>query len=430
MLNLLVVAIGFSCLTPGIAIATFGTVGLQAIMPLFVLYCLCFPLSRMRLPLQTIYWMLANVCGFILSYLFAIISGGGHHESFLIFQSLLYAGAGVGFGTILIVPSHRRIFLESYVTAALISSAVGVVQTVLSLTTGIVLSLTNNQNFSLVQPFGRAVAFTPEASDLAALLLPAFVSVWLEQRAPNSTLRPQLRGGLALLLLGAGLVATRSSLMLLTPLVLLVTTAFCARDRKEFFASATRSLAAIAVTGAIFWPIYVTRIQNNDAGWSEAWRGLKIETGLKIFADNPLLGTGPGHVSDATSFSRALEIPRNMGWLVSQMRSLRKGVDSTPVRLLAEGGVVGLFLAYYPILVFWRRARAAACTDAWRPLFSLCLPLLFGQTVSVGYRDLATLLLPSILFTVSPVACGELGPRSKQRIARNISRFALPPSQR
>ena len=103
----------------------------------------------------------------------------------------------------------------------------------------------------------------------------------------------------------------------------------------------------------------MTRIQNDDAGFSEGWRRLKIETGLKIFAHNPLLGTGPGYISDPASFSRDLEIPHNLEFMVSRMGALKKGADSTPVRLLAEGGVLGFFLAYYPILVFWRRARTA-----------------------------------------------------------------------
>jgi hypothetical protein len=40
-------------------------------------------------------------------------------------------------------------------------------------------------------------------------------------------------------------------------------------------------------------------------------------------------------------------------------------------------------------------------SDAWRPFFSLALPLLFVQTVAIGYRDIPMLLLPAILFSVS-----------------------------
>lgn len=426
MVDLLVVAIGFTCLTPGIAIATFGTVGLQAMMPLFGFYCLFFPLSRLRLPLQTVYWVLANICGLIFSYLFAVISARGYHAEYLLFQSLLYAGAGVGFGTILLAPLHRRIFLESYVAAALISSAVGIFQAVLSATTGIVLSLTNNQNFSLTRPIGRAAAFTPEASDLAALLLPALVCVWFEQARSDSALRPLLRSQFALALLFTGLIATRSSMLIFTPLVLLAAAAFCARDWRRLVASAARTLAVVGVAGVLFLPIYLTRIDDSDARMSAAWRGLKIATGLKIFAEDPLLGTGPGYVSDPASFSRSLEIPRDLTWMVAGMGALKKGIDSTPVRLLAEGGVVGFVLAYYPIIVFWRRARTAARTAEWRPVFSLGLPLIFVQTVAVGYRDLAILMLPSILFTVAGVARVELGLRSKDRKTGDVQHRLRP----
>jgi hypothetical protein len=59
-----------------------------------------------------------------------------------------------------------------------------------------------------------------------------------------------------------------------------------------------------------------------------------------------------------------------------------------------------LVLACYPVFVFWRRARAAARQQDWRPIFSLALPLIFAQTAALGYRDLITLLLPSVLFAV------------------------------
>ncbi len=404
MVTLLVAAIGFSCLTPGIAIPTLGTrtLGLQAIMPLVAFYCIAFPLSQLRIHLRATEWALANVGGMLLSYLIALISERGHDElKYLVFQSLLYLGTAVGFGAILVVPKHRRIFLESYLTAALISSGVGIFQAVLSEATGFFLKLANNENFALTQQIGRAAAFTPEASVLATLLLPAFVCVWCEQNKPDSILRPLLRSRLALTLLLGGLLATRSSMLLLAPLLLLAVTLFFARDWNAFAASSARTLAVLAVAGTIFLPIYETRLKGSDAEYSGAWRALKIETGLKIFVEHPLFGTGPGYASDIASFSRYLEIPRNLNWTVVQLSAQKKGIDSTPVRFLAEGGLLGFFLAYYPVLVFWRRARAAAGTDEWRPFFSLALALLFTQTAAVGYRDIATYLLPSILFAVA-----------------------------
>ena len=284
MLNLLVVAIGFSCLTPGVAIASFGTVGLQPIMPLLALYCIFVPLSLLRLPMRTLQWAMANVAGLLLSYFIALVFGRGDHEDlYLILQSVLYLGAAAGFGTILVTPAHRRMFVESYVAAALISSGIGIIQAILSQTLGIILHVTNNANFSLIQDAaGRAAAFAPEASVLATLLLPAFVCVWLEHEKPDSLLRPLLRSRSAQALLLAGLIATRSSTLLLLPVLLLLTEAFCSRNWKEFVAFARRSLAALAVAGALFLPVYTLRLQTTDARASGEFRKLNIHTALRF----------------------------------------------------------------------------------------------------------------------------------------------------
>jgi O-Antigen ligase len=400
MLKLVIAAIGVSCLTPGLAVLTLGSIGIQPVLLFLAAYCVSFPLSGLELPLQPILWALANICGFFVSYfLVTVTTPGQHSAAFLVYQSLYYFAVAVGFGTVLITPIHRRIFLNAYVAAALASSAVGIAQAVVSQTMGIFFRFTNNENFSLVIPIGRAVVFAPEASILAALLLPAFACIWVERRRPYSLLFAPLRGRFATTLLLAGLIATRSSMLLLAPLVLLVTMWFAAPSWKEFVASSGRTLMTVAIAGVLFMPVYQMRTQGaDDAGWSEAWRMLKISTGLRIFAHNPILGAGPGYVSDPANFASNLEIPPAMAWMSGQPN---KGIDSTPVRLLAEGGALGLLLAYYPVLFRWRRAHAAVQTDAWRPFFSLALPLLFVQTVSIGYRDIPMLLLPSILFAVA-----------------------------
>jgi hypothetical protein len=178
---------------------------------------------------------------------------------------------------------------------------------------GTFLRFTNNENFSLVSPIGRAVVCTPEASILAALLLPAFACVWAERRRADSLLFAPLRGRCAAALLLGGLIATRSSMLLLAPMVLFATMWFSAPSFKDFVASSGRTLMAVGIAGILFLPIYQSRVErNDDAGWSETWRMLKISAGLKIFADNPLLGAGPGYVSDPTNFASNLKIPRSM----------------------------------------------------------------------------------------------------------------------
>jgi hypothetical protein len=103
----------------------------------------------------------------------------------------------------------------------------------------------------------------------------------------------------------------------------------------------------------------------------------------------------------------------------------QKGVDSTPVRLLAEGGILGLALTYYPVLVFCRRARTAE----WRPFFSLAFPVIFAQAVALGYRDLITLLMPSVLFAVASRSNISADPLSHASTERWHARLA-PPSRR
>jgi hypothetical protein len=56
-----------------------------------------------------------------------------------------------------------------------------------------------------------------------------------------------------------------------------------------------------------------------------------------------------------------------------------------------------------------RISGAAHGPGEWRPFLGLTFPLLFAQTVAVGYRDLATLLLPSIVFTVLSASRGPAG---------------------
>lgn len=404
MLDILVAtAIGFSCVTPGIAVANLGGVGIQPVLVLFVIYFLVFPILRLRIPLQPMLWIFGNIMACIISFALAVPSSAG--AAYAAFQGGYYAMAGLGFGTILSVPQHRRAFVNGYVCAALVSSVAGIVQASLSQFASLMVPLANNQNFSLVVPIGRAVAFTPEASVLAGLLLPAFLCVWFDRRCRNGALAAGLRSPLALVVLLAGLAATRSSMLLAAPAVLLATAAFLEHDWRAFFAASGRILAVAAVGGIVFMPLYAERIGDTDeAGWSRAWRQLKINAGLDIFKDHPAVGAGIGYVSDVNRFSKYFSVPHNIEWMRDSARGQpnpSKGIDSTPVRILAEGGALGLLLAYYPVIVFWRKARSLAHMPEWRPIFALCLPLLFAQTVALGYRDLIVLLLPAVAFAVA-----------------------------
>jgi O-Antigen ligase len=391
MRNLLAAGIGFSCLLPGVSIVTVAGVGVQPILPLIVSYCIVFPLANLRVPPHPAIWVIVNATGFAISYAFASAPAAG--ASYAILQSFYFAAAGLGFGALLTVPAHRLAFVNGYLGASLLSSLAGIIQAVLTQATGLPLFLANNGNFSLDSAVGRAAAFTPESSILAGLLLPALACVWLERNHRSSPVASLLRSQGAFALLCAGLLATRSSMLLAAPAVLTLAALFASPDWRAFFVSAGRILIIAGAAGLVFMPLYSARVEGaNDAGWSRAWRILKIQTGLQIFEENLVLGSGPGYLSDPANFSRHLKIPREMHWI----RDPQKGVDSTPVRILAEGGILGFLFVYYPLILFWRKMRSLACRAEFRPLFSLCLPLLFAQTVALGYRDLIILLLPSV----------------------------------
>src|SRR5208283_1043521 len=104
-----------------------------------------------------------------------------------------FAAAGIGFGSVLNAPLHRKAFLDGFVTGALVSSASGIFQAIFTQLTGAPLFLANSDNFSLVSASGRAIAFTAEASVLAGLLLSAVFCVWIERNSLRSMIAAPLR---------------------------------------------------------------------------------------------------------------------------------------------------------------------------------------------------------------------------------------------
>ncbi len=389
--------VGFACLMPAISVATVGSLGLQPVLPLLVLHWILSPPLALKVPVQPMLWAFLNILAVFAA---AALSVATASIGFAVLHSVLFAAVGVGFGTLLAVPADRRAFLNGYLASALVSSVLGIAQAVVTQITGEPWVMVNSANFVLLEDVtGRAAAFTPEASVLAALLLPALCCVWFERTNPSSVVWPPFRSLGALVLLGAGLLATRSSILLVAPAAMAATVCFLEPSWRKFFGSMGRLLLIIGVAGLAFLPLYQRRVGNNDeAGWSRAWRALKIETGWRIFTEEPLLGAGPGYVSDVSQFSRRLHIPRDMAWMT---REPRKGVDSTPVRILAETGLVGFLLTYYPLLAFWRKARALAGRADFRPLYSMCPPLLLAQVVSIGYRDVIMLLFPCVVFALA-----------------------------
>jgi O-antigen ligase len=393
--EVLAAAIGFSGLTPGLSVVTIGTVGVQPIIPLLLLYLCVQAATNLRLSWHSVIWILLVVCADAVATVFSSLSD--RSAAFAFSQGLYLLLGGVALAALIAAPTHRRAFVRGYVSGALVSSVVAFGQMVYSMSSGQRIALVNNINFSLVAPVDRGSAFTPEASLLAALIIPALLCCWFERRAGDGLTAPWQRGPSALAVLALGLISTRSSSLLLLPLLFVVATFFQARSWQELTIRVTKGVLAIAIVGLVFKPIYDVRLANFDAQSSATWRYSKMLASLRIFAAHPVTGAGIGAVSDSDFFATYMDTSADLTWESDP----RKGVDSTALRILAESGLLGLALTYYPVILFFRRARALARTAAFRGIMMISLGLLFAQIFMAGYRDLIVLLFGLVAFATA-----------------------------
>jgi O-antigen ligase len=389
---LLAAAVGFCGLLPGLSIATIGGVGVQPILPLLLAYVCILPLLDARLPVQPLVWMLL---GLLANALATFCSASpAWSVRYLILQGAYLVLGCVAFSTMLAVAEHRRMLVQGYMAAALASSVAALGQTAYSALFGDVLLLANNANFSTALSFGRAAAFTPEPSVLAALLIPAMLVCWFERREASGLLARWQRNRMALVLLVLGLLSTRSSSVFLVPLLLAVALAFQREKGRALARGVTSAVALTALVGILFIPVYEVRLAASDAGYSSEWRLTKILTGLKIFEQYPVTGAGIGLVSDAAFFEPQMTTPADLEWNTEP----RKGIDSTVVRILVETGIIGFVVTYYPALVFLRRARVLCRLPPFRAVMIMSIGLLFTQTFNSGYRDILVFMFPLIAF--------------------------------
>jgi hypothetical protein len=393
--SLLAGLVGASCLLPGLAVATVGDIAVQPIVPLLAIYVVAVALLRLRLPLQPLLWMTLVLVAYVISTA-ASTSPAGSAPYAVLQGSYLLLG-GIAFTAICGTPHHRRAFVRGYMASALLSSLVGFAQAAYSIASGSAITLANNSNFSIVEAYGRGAAFTPEPSALAALLIPALLCWWLERQAGNGLLAGWQRGWLALSVLTIGLLATKSSSLLYVPALIAVVSALQSVSFRAFAKGISGILILTIAVGGVFLHFYSSRLENNDALGSEAWRQTKVRAGFTIFEAYPITGAGIGRVSDVDFFAPYMDIPPDLRWNTEP----RKGIDSTAVRTLAELGLIGFIATYYPILVFFRRARTLFQSAAFNGVAGLSYGLLFTQTFITGYRDQIVLLLPMVAFAIA-----------------------------
>ncbi len=390
--------IGACLFLSGIALFSAGPVAVQPILPAAGLYLLMALATRPALSTRVLVWMLLGIAALALSSLFSPVPG----YSFLYFllQAMPILLFGLVFGLILgqgvSDAGQIRWFLSGYAAGAAVSAAVAILQFGTSTFLGFELSFTNNSNFALVAPKGRGVGFMPEAALLAILLIPAVALVYGERGRADSLLPRPLRGLPMLGLLSVGLLATRSSAMLLLPVILLLVDLVRSGNAVAFL----RRLAALsviaAVLGAVFLQLYAARLQRNDAQASTTYRLEKIMAGLDIFVEHPVLGAGLGRVSDPAFFEPYVDRMADWSW---RGDDVRKGIDSWTIRLMAEGGLLGLLAFYYPL--FRNVIPGLRNSVTGRGLLLLSIPLLFMQALISGYRDQPYFLLPMVVFALA-----------------------------
>lgn len=420
--------IGFCLFLSGIALISVGPVAVQPILPAAALYLLMALASRPALSLRVVTWMLVGLAALALSTLFSPVPG--YSVLYFLLQSLPLILFGLVFGLMLghglSDRAQVRWFLSGFVVGAAVSSAVSILQFGTSTFLGFELSFTNNANFALVAPKGRGVGFTPEAALLAILLIPAVALVYGERGRTDSVLPAPLRGLPMLGLLALGLLSTRSSAMVLLPVILLLVDLVRSGDMAAFL-KRLGALAVIAVAlGAVFVQLYSARLQRNDAQASTTYRLEKILAGLDIFTDHPLVGAGLGRVSDPAFFEQHVRRMADWNWLGEDQR---KGIDSWTVRLMAEGGLLCLLAFYYPL--FRNVVPGLRRSPAGRALLIVSIALLLMQALISGYRDQPYFLLPVIVFALATAGRPALGARASATPARpapTLRSTAPPPA--
>jgi hypothetical protein len=402
--------VGASCLLPGLAVATVGDIAVQPVIPILAIYIVFVALLRLRLPLQPLLWMMLVLVSYVIST--ALSTSPANSTLYASLQGSYLLLGGIAFTAICGTAGHRRAFVRGYMGGALLSSLIGFAQAVYSIASGNAIALANNSNFSIVGAYGRGAAFTPEPSALAALLIPALLCWWLEHQAGSGLLARWQRGWLALFVLAIGLLATKSSSLLYIPALIAVVSALQCANLRAFIKGVSGIAILTIAVGGVFLHFYSSRLENNDAIASEAWRETKMLAGITIFETYPIAGAGIGRVSDPDFFAPYMDIPPDLRW----NQEPRKGIDSTAIRTLAELGLLGFAATYYPIFAFFRRARTLFQTASFNGIAGLSYGLLFTQIFISGYRDQIVLWLPMVAFAIAgnAVALAYRGDRRRQ----------------
>ena len=403
LLVLLAAATGVALTMPGVSLLHAGGIGVQPLLPLLAAVIAMGVIARGGVPIGALGWLMMVGTALALSALTSVDPGAS--LLYFAFQVTTAALAALGFGYLLAERSLRVAFLNGYIFGALLSAAASVLQFTTSTFLGFAFRLANNQNFELIAPWGRGMAFTAEASLLATVMMPALLAVYLERQREDSAILPLFRSLPALLLLLAGYVASKSSTIIFLLPALLLAETLMQRDLFGALKKYARHLVFFVLLAAVFFPLYQSRLAATDAQFSSAGRLEKMLAGFSIAGDHPVLGAGPGMVSDPAFFDPYVNHIVDWSWKAFDMPD--KGIDSAVIRTLAESGGFGLLATYYPVLLLFAAAAAMARRPDLRPFLPIAICLLFSQSLVSGYRDLTIFYLPLVIGAVGAFLCRQ-----------------------
>jgi hypothetical protein len=242
-----------------------------------------------------------------------------------------------------------RLFMNGYVMGGVISSLYGAYQ-LLAWRVGLPYStlLNNNPNFPSfaaekaldpLSEFTRAFAFTTEPSVLASMLIPAFLVVLYRLVAGRTQTKHDIFQFAAITV---GLVVTSSaSLLVSLPIALLLIVAFIRELRTRaltlvFYATVLALVVFSALSVPVFQETFSAnfyRFGNLTGDQSLLIRAGAMHAAVEIFIEHPLTGYGP----TATADIFAQNLPPRVALLEP-----KTGVDSMPLSVLSDQGVVGL----------------------------------------------------------------------------------------
>jgi hypothetical protein len=368
---------------------------------------------RFMVPMFSISWIISAVFSenisesiIYLLYYFGLILPG---------MFLLY--------NIAISESRFIFFIQGFLVGGIVSSIVGVCQFLLGPQ---YFNFINNKNFSLI-PVKKAFGFTPEASILAGLLVIAIaVVLFLLKRKDcrnyfrkfhnKSLIVSQNKLLLLLMILVTGFIATlSSSVIVVLPIVIMYLYVKMYNVEKLLKTIFTEGLVFVVIILVFYFGFWENRWETGDASGSMVMRAASMIAALETFFQNWLIGVGLGNTSEAVTETTT-------GWIDKIMPGLpvKSGVDSFPLHLMVEQGIVAFLLIVYSVRWGWKGINRKMMRI--NPMLPLLSVILFSSFIvgllTVGYRGLYHLWL---IFPFS-VAIHSLFKETAKSSTRNDTR--------